>query len=167
NDRNSDEWADGVSMTRIVSVRRTGVRMWIETKERQPRADTALWIDIKLSRKKNEDRMPIFFFQAEDGIRDLTVTGVQTCALPISAAACAHGRAAARAQRRRGDRRRPAPRRWRRGAPPARPRPRRGRWARRPLHGGGQGRSEEHTSELQSQSNLVCRLLLEKKKKEI
>src|SRR5688572_30992936 len=30
----------------------------------------------------------------------------------------------------------------------------------RPLH-----RSEEHTSELQSQSNLVCRLLLEKKKK--
>src|SRR5256886_8907750 len=28
-----------------------------------------------------------FFFQAEDGIRDLTVTGVQTCALPISAPA--------------------------------------------------------------------------------
>src|SRR2546430_5944501 len=28
-----------------------------------------------------------FFFQAEDGIRDLTVTGVQTCALPISIAA--------------------------------------------------------------------------------
>src|SRR5207248_5619527 len=25
-----------------------------------------------------------FFFQAEDGIRDRTVTGVQTCALPIS-----------------------------------------------------------------------------------
>src|SRR2546430_9561877 len=31
-----------------------------------------------------------------------------------------------------------------------------------PAHGGL--RSEEHTSELQSQSNLVCRLLLEKKK---
>src|SRR2546430_7916288 len=30
--------------------------------------------------------------------------------------------------------------------------------------GGGLRRSEEHTSELQSQSNLVCRLLLEKKK---
>src|SRR2546430_3762480 len=30
----------------------------------------------------------------------------------------------------------------------------------------GRGRSEEHTSELQSQSNLVCRLLLEKKKKQ-
>src|SRR2546430_11728333 len=27
--------------------------------------------------------MLFFFFQAEDGIRDLTVTGVQTCALPI------------------------------------------------------------------------------------
>src|SRR2546430_9789745 len=26
----------------------------------------------------------MFFFQAEDGIRDLAVTGVQTCALPIS-----------------------------------------------------------------------------------
>src|SRR5256886_9898341 len=25
----------------------------------------------------------VFFFQAEDGIRDLTVTGVQTCALPV------------------------------------------------------------------------------------
>src|SRR2546427_12847848 len=30
--------------------------------------------------------MYFFFFQAEDGIRDLTVTGVQTCALPISEA---------------------------------------------------------------------------------
>src|SRR2546428_9932131 len=28
--------------------------------------------------------MYFFFFQAEDGIRDLIVTGVQTCALPIS-----------------------------------------------------------------------------------
>src|SRR5206468_8640318 len=28
----------------------------------------------------------VFFFQAEDGIRDLIVTGVQTCALPISVA---------------------------------------------------------------------------------
>src|SRR2546427_2378756 len=32
--------------------------------------------------------------------------------------------------------------------------------------GASRSRSEEHTSELQSQSNLVCRLLLEKKKKE-
>src|SRR2546427_6680727 len=31
----------------------------------------------------------------------------------------------------------------------------------------GQPRSEEHTSELQSQSNLVCRLLLEKKKNSV
>src|SRR3712207_7733950 len=34
-----------------------------------------------------------FFFQAEDGIRDIGVTGVQTCALPISGAAAAHLRA--------------------------------------------------------------------------
>src|SRR2546427_7292291 len=33
------------------------------------------------------------------------------------------------------------------------------------LNQGSLPRSEEHTSELQSQSNLVCRLLLEKKKK--
>src|SRR5438270_9150318 len=31
-----------------------------------------------------------FFFQAEDGIRDLTVTGVQTCALPILPASSGH-----------------------------------------------------------------------------
>src|SRR5690606_39434997 len=30
-----------------------------------------------------------FFFQAEDGIRDFHVTGVQTCALPISREPCA------------------------------------------------------------------------------
>src|SRR2546428_7028142 len=32
------------------------------------------------------------------------------------------------------------------------------------VHSGGEARSEEHTSELQSRSDLVCRLLLEKKK---
>src|SRR5256885_4583964 len=36
-----------------------------------------------------------------------------------------------------------------------------------PLHGGRVYRSEEHTSELQSPCNLVCRLLLEKKKKNV
>src|SRR2546427_6179477 len=52
------------------------------------------------------------------------------------------------------------------GAPArARRRPCRGARGREPVHAGG--RSEEHTSELQSQSNLVCRLLLEKKKKKV
>src|SRR2546427_7987133 len=36
-----------------------------------------------------------------------------------------------------------------------------------PATGAAELRSEEHTSELQSQSNLVCRLLLEKKKRNI
>src|SRR2546430_5364479 len=40
-----------------------------------PTADRGLLLAIRLSVD--------FFFQAEDGIRDLTVTGVQTCALPI------------------------------------------------------------------------------------
>src|SRR2546430_15312985 len=35
------------------------------------------------SRRQEGPYLPVFFFQAEDGIRDLTVTGVQTCALPI------------------------------------------------------------------------------------
>src|SRR2546427_7010073 len=45
-----------------------------------------------------------FFFQAEDGIRDLTVTGVQTCALPISRStpeARRKGRSSRRPRRRR------------------------------------------------------------------
>ena len=33
--------------------------------------------------KMNESWFIFFFFQAEDGIRDYKVTGVQTCALPI------------------------------------------------------------------------------------
>src|SRR2546430_4353822 len=40
------------------------------------------------------------------------------------------------------------------------------KFRRAPLLSTGSRRSEEHTSELQSQSNLVCRLLLEKKKDE-
>src|SRR5688572_31485237 len=47
----------------------------------------------------------------------------------------------------------------------ARPRARRRDDRRGGRRRGHRVRSEEHTSELQSQSNLVCRLLLEKKKK--
>src|SRR2546430_3343965 len=102
-----------------------------------------------------------FFFQAEDGIRDLTVTGVQTCALPISGVGARQlqaghtalagrepGPGDSRAQCRENDQPRKPPR--------AR--------LEDPASGPAGGRSEEHTSELQSQSNLVCRLLLEKKK---
>src|SRR2546430_13112614 len=37
-------------------------------------------------RESRRSGLIFFFFQAEDGIRDLTVTGVQTCALPIYSA---------------------------------------------------------------------------------
>src|SRR2546430_12443853 len=40
--------------------------------------------------RRRAERCGYFFFQAEDGIRDLTVTGVQTCALPISFRGEAH-----------------------------------------------------------------------------
>src|SRR2546430_10144951 len=41
-------------------------------------------MSTRVTTHKNLRRVVFFFFfQAEDGIRDLTVTGVQTCALPI------------------------------------------------------------------------------------
>src|SRR2546429_2808655 len=46
--------------------------------------------DVRLERHAEEvviARAYVFFFQAEDGIRDVAVTGVQTCALPIYAVA--------------------------------------------------------------------------------
>src|SRR5256885_5167746 len=105
-----------------------------------------------------------FFFQAEDGIRDYKVTGVQTCALPISVD---HGggtprqyRSALRHRLRHHHR-----------VSGVRSSVRSSRHRRAALHtaghGAAQGRSEEHTSELQSPCNLVCRLLLEKKKKDM
>src|SRR5256885_5257102 len=45
----------------------------------------AVWKDRVVSRDSKGGCL-FFFFQAEDGIRDYKVTGVQTCALPISAA---------------------------------------------------------------------------------
>ena len=39
---------------------------------------------LKMQRVTEEmEELCVFFFQAEDGIRDWSVTGVQTCALPI------------------------------------------------------------------------------------
>src|SRR6266511_1571347 len=55
-----------------------------------------------------------FFFQAEDGIRDFHVTGVQTCALPISLSGAARSDARSAAPARRGCR-------WPAGALPCRP----------------------------------------------
>src|SRR2546430_13330044 len=43
-----------------------------------------MWLASSCSRLSLRSCCLFFFFQAEDGIRDLTVTGVQTCALPIS-----------------------------------------------------------------------------------
>src|SRR2546422_7503062 len=92
-----------------------------------------------------------FFFQAEDGIRDVAVTGVQTCALPISfenllylalplALILVYMVMAAQ---------------FKSLVDPF-----------IIMFSIPMGfRSEEHTSELQSRLHLVCRLLLEKKKK--
>src|SRR2546426_2359374 len=120
-----------------------------------------------------------FFFQAEDGIRDYKVTGVQTCALPICSCETSSGSddgddnegAGGHAPGLAGPRgTRPLPRcGW---APPGRARSVAGWRERTPhplvkavsLRRRGNTRSEEHTSELQSPCNLVCRLLLEKKK---
>src|SRR2546430_7345305 len=102
-----------------------------------------------------------FFFQAEDGIRDLTVTGVQTCALPIFAIDYGYngcnGFIPENCDRTVGIRIIPLDRKTMTAqympgiVVPMKP------------FFGSMGRSEEHTSELQSQSNLACRLLLGKK----
>src|SRR2546422_949810 len=42
---------------------------------------------FRLLRLKRFSALTLFFFQPEDGIRDVAVTGVQTCAVPISWAA--------------------------------------------------------------------------------
>src|SRR6266542_5617843 len=49
---------------------------------------------------KKETIVVLFFFQAKDGIRDATVTGVQTCALPISSTALRIAAEVARLNRR-------------------------------------------------------------------
>src|SRR5260221_12738185 len=54
---------------------------------------------------------------------------------------------------------------WKRARPVDGRRPRADLSAHLPGERSARGRSEEHTSELQSHSDLVCRLLLEKKKK--
>src|SRR5690348_17650614 len=92
-------------------------------------------------------RFVIFFFQAEDGIRDGRVTGVQTCALPISGTTARPTCSAPT-----GATSGPGPS----SSPPVSP----------TASSAWPARSEEHTSERQSPVHLVCRLLLEKKKKQ-
>src|SRR3712207_7163256 len=113
-----------------------------------------------------------FFFQAEDGIRDIGVTGVQTCALPILAKRFGALTALRDVNLRLakgevlgliGDN----------GAGKSTlikiicgfHRPDSGRILVNGEEVVLRSRSEEHTSELQSRQYLVCRLLLEKKKK--
>ena len=48
------------------------------------RSGLDVWYEWEYGRKYDSVGF-IFFFQAEDGIRDYKVTGVQTCALPILA----------------------------------------------------------------------------------
>src|SRR2546430_6052314 len=103
-----------------------------------------------------------FFFQAEDGIRDLTVTGVQTCALPILIVVLGlwiitiyNGLVAMRQRVNQAFSDIDVQTKQRHDLVPNLVETVKGY------------RSEEHTSELQSQSNLVCRLLLEKKKKQV
>src|SRR5690349_23358144 len=93
-----------------------------------------------------------FFFQAEDGIRDLYVTGVQTCALPICPGARIKERRAGEVRAEALDQRQAHPLHLAR--------------IQRSECAPHCHRSEEHTSELQSRRDLVCRLLLEKKKLE-
>src|SRR5699024_11858159 len=99
-----------------------------------------------------------FFFQAEDGIRDRNVTGVQTCALPIWKRHIA-GRFDKNIRDRRLQRVAHGSEHLRRDLLAATFKLRKIAWG----DMSASSRSEEHTSELQSRFDLVCRLLLEKK----
>src|SRR3989454_5969530 len=58
-------------------------------RDRQDDDGTAPGAGAPLSRADGPRALwAVFFFQAEDGIRDYKVTGVQTCALPISRIPC-------------------------------------------------------------------------------
>src|ERR1017187_8842328 len=66
---------------------------WVrETDHLQPRAPVEVYpVDeggcrgpLRRASSTNQETETLSFFQAEDGIRDTSVTGVQTCALPIS-----------------------------------------------------------------------------------
>src|SRR5699024_11917341 len=120
-----------------------------------------------------------FFFQAEDGIRDRNVTGVQTCALPICSydtpppalsddhefsqyrdeRYCQLGEDIPRTECLQDVVTRLVPYWYDNIVPQLAA----GKTVLVVAH--GNSRSEEHTSELQSRFDLVCRLLLEKKKK--
>src|SRR5690554_7129351 len=101
-----------------------------------------------------------FFFQAEDGIRDADVTGVQTCALPILDDVLDYlGDAEAMGKNvgddlAEGKTTLPLIYAMANGSDEER----------QLIRQAIRKRSEEHTSELQSRPHLVCRLLLEKKK---
>src|SRR5256884_4119978 len=103
-----------------------------------------------------------FFFQAEDGIRDVAVTGVQTCALPISlsirAVSVARGGSVGTSCDLVSALGKQFSKRRKRGTSSL------NRMASGTFRAVRHYRSEEHTSELQSRLHLVCRLLLEKRK---
>src|SRR5258708_11300201 len=48
-----------------------------------------VFVTVGCHTTRSQKSYVFFFFQAEDGIRDDLVTGVQTCALPISTISCA------------------------------------------------------------------------------
>src|SRR2546430_12699701 len=81
----------GVSATALrVVMRDSGWNHGCSTVARGPgsaraRGRARLWRDADRTEHRVEPcpEHKCFFFQAEDGIRDLAVTGVQTCALPI------------------------------------------------------------------------------------
>src|SRR2546428_9563413 len=153
-------------MTHIITAYKRASRSGVMRAKSNMRAQSYTTKKMSLLTEGPTRCLFVFFFQAEDGIRDLIVTGVQTCALPIllenpdirpiltamielsalplkavedNFAVDSSGFGVSRFFR------------WydhKYGVEKDR----------------RDWRSEEHTSELQSRSDLVCRLLLEKKK---
>src|SRR3712207_8307470 len=108
--------------------------MWMRDEKKNDIRKVYILCDLLL----NVEIHFFFFFQAEDGIRDIGVTGVQTCALPISGS-CVPDRSGS-CDRRRG------------GAVPSHTRSRRGRPAGREARMGSAGTRQRKTCPRPSRS---------------
>src|SRR5205807_2913867 len=88
-DVNSHTVLDGIITTIMATIQRIniiGSREGSRNRRRLKANQTGkkFRVGIKSNISTNRNNLISFFFQAEDGIRDYKVTGVQTCALPIS-----------------------------------------------------------------------------------
>src|SRR2546425_2794942 len=76
----------GCGQGAYMQAKRRSKRVWLRLRVKRGRDTVTCWRLNMVREMCLQLLTNFFFFQAEDGIRDKLVTGVQTCALPISSA---------------------------------------------------------------------------------